>query len=94
MAQFRVGYYNEALTTLLRCNELNDGTQPADVAFIAMSQHALGKVDEARATLERLRELMKQAQWEANDEARVIFREAVELIHGVEEPTSKPSQEK
>lgn len=82
----------DAWGTLPHCDELNGGTRPASVAFIAMSEHALGRVDEAKTTFERLRELMNQQQWKSDPEARAFFEEAGKVLGVVEDPASQPSQ--
>jgi tetratricopeptide (TPR) repeat protein len=84
-AQYRVGRYADALATLTKSEKLNatkEGSLPADLAFLAMTQHQLGKKDEAKATLDRLREIMKQPRWTQNAEAVNFLREAEELIDG------------
>jgi hypothetical protein len=88
VAQYRMGRYAEALDTLTmsesrkRLNFMRGGIQPADLAFLALVQHQFGKKDEAKATLGRLREVMKQPQWTNNPEAQGFLREAEELIAG------------
>jgi hypothetical protein len=47
-----------------------------------MAQHQLGMKDEARATLGRLREVMKQPSWTLDPEAEGFQDEAEELIGG------------
>ena len=60
-----------------------DGPQPADVAFLAMTQHQLGQPSPARATLARLRETLQQNPRWANDaDAQAFLREAETLIEG------------
>jgi WD40 repeat protein len=85
VAQYRLGRYAEALGTLTMSEKLNFkqvGIQPADLAFLALTQHQLGKKDEAKAALGRLRELMKQSRWAKDIEAQGFLREAEELIEG------------
>jgi hypothetical protein len=86
VAQYRVGQYHTAVATLTQSEKLNTVAlkvaQPADLAFLAMSQHQLGKKDEAKAMLARLRELMKQQRWAEDAEARSFLREAETLING------------
>jgi tetratricopeptide (TPR) repeat protein len=87
IAHYRVGDYANALQTLMQSEKLNrtkNGAQPADLAFLAMAQHQLGKKDEANATLARLREFMKQSGWLNNAEAQGFLREAETLINGGE----------
>jgi len=55
---------------------------PEDVAFIAMSLHQLGRADEAKAALERLRELCKDEQYADDGEAQGFLAEAEGLILG------------
>lgn len=55
---------------------------PANLAFLAMAQQQLGKKDEAKATLARLREIMKQERWAKDAEARGFLHEAEGLTEG------------
>jgi hypothetical protein len=83
VAQYRTRRYAEALATLTKSEKLNAtkiGLQPADLAFLAMAQHQLGKKEEANATLARLREVMKQPRWAKDPESQGFLREAEELI--------------
>jgi hypothetical protein len=85
VAQYRVGRYANALDTLTKSEKLNatkGGSLPADIAFLAMTQHQFGKKNEAKATLGRLRAAMKQPHWGNDIEAAVFLREAEELIEG------------
>jgi tetratricopeptide (TPR) repeat protein len=85
VAQYRTGQYAEVLITLTKSGRLNtpkSGLQPADLAILAMAQHQLGKMDEARTTLARLREVMQQPGWAMDVEAQGFLREAEELIEG------------
>jgi tetratricopeptide (TPR) repeat protein len=85
VAQYRTGRYAEALDTLAKSEKLNAtraDSHPADLAFLAMAQHHLGKKDAAQATLGRLRQVMKPPQ-RANDAASQGFlREAEALLQG------------
>jgi hypothetical protein len=83
VAQYRLGRfqkerYAEALATLTRC----DPKQPATLAFLAMAQHQLGREDQVRTTLDRLRDLMKKPPWLTNREGEAFERESAELIEG------------
>ncbi|HTU93820.1 MAG TPA: protein kinase [Gemmataceae bacterium] len=85
VAQYRAGRYADALATLTKSAKLNAAkanTLPTDLAFLAMAQHKLGKKDEAKTTLDRLRQVMKQPNWEQSGEAVGFLREAEELIEG------------
>jgi tetratricopeptide (TPR) repeat protein len=63
VAHYRVGNYDKALETLRSSDRINNslrqGSTPADLAFLAMTQHHLGHDQEAQALLQRLRERMK-----------------------------------
>ena len=83
VAQYRLGKfqkerYDEALATLGGC----DQNHPATLAFQAMAQHQLGQEEQSSAALARLQEVMKDAQWADNSDARSFVREAAELIEG------------
>jgi tetratricopeptide (TPR) repeat protein len=87
IAQYRMGRYADALATLTKSEKLNaanDGSlsHAADIAFLAMAQYQLGKNDEARVTLGRLREVMKHPNQAKNAEAQGFLREAEKLIEG------------
>jgi WD40 repeat protein/tRNA A-37 threonylcarbamoyl transferase component Bud32 len=85
VAQYRMGRYADALATLTKSEKLNAaqiGWQPADLAFLAMTQHRLGKKDEAKATLDRLGKVMKQPRWAKDAESAGLLREAEGLIEG------------
>jgi Tol biopolymer transport system component len=85
VAQYRVGRYAEALASLTKSDKLNatkERSFPHDLAFLAMARHQLGKKDEAKATLARLREVMKQPVWAKQAESQGFLREAEELIEG------------
>jgi hypothetical protein len=85
VAQYRAGRYADALATLTKSEKLTatkEGSLPADRAFLAMARHQLGNKDEAKATLGRLRETMKQPRWAQDAEAAGFLREAEELIEG------------
>ena len=59
------------METLTRSDKINSagpaGTQPADLAILAMTQQQLGQPSPARATLARLRETLQQNPRWAND---------------------------
>jgi Flp pilus assembly protein TadD len=85
VAQYRVGRYTDALATLTKSEKLNatkEGSLPVDLAFLAMTQHQLGKKDEAKETLGRLREIMKDQRWMQDIESVRFLREAEQLIVG------------
>jgi WD40 repeat protein len=88
VALYRAGQYDRAWETLTRSEKLNTGGsplhQPADLAFLAMTAHRLGKPEQARDYLKRLRETMRRRQFAgqgpAQDEAREFLREAEGLL--------------
>jgi hypothetical protein len=85
VAQYRVGHYADALATLTNSVKLNapeEGSLPSDLAFLAMTQHQVGKKDEPKATLGRLREILKQPSMAHDAESVGFLREAEELIEG------------
>jgi hypothetical protein len=93
VAQFRVGDYEDALSTLTHADEvnrkpdnLNNGDappglgDPSDVAFIAMTLHKLRRTDEARAAMERLHALMDLDYWRKDSGAQEASREAKDMV--------------
>ena len=74
MAQFRCGMMAEALASLTQSNDLNEQRIPADLAFLALTQHRLGQSEKALATLAQLREVVKR--WKDDPEAAAFLREA------------------
>jgi WD40 repeat protein len=86
-AHYRVGHFQEAVNILTQNDQLhvkgNGASHPADIAFLAMAQYQLGKKDQAQALLEQLRQLMKQPQWQSNDEMQGCLREAEALLVGL-----------
>jgi tetratricopeptide (TPR) repeat protein len=81
VAEYRTGQYEKAQATLTRSNQLDGDRDPADLAFLAMTQHRLHQVEAARATLQRLRAVMKGPTKEAADpENQEFLREAEAVI--------------
>jgi tetratricopeptide (TPR) repeat protein len=80
-AQYRVKKYAEAIASLARSNEYHStlkdagGPQPADLAFLAMAEHALGHGAAAEKFLRQLTDVIKQEKWESNAEAKALFEE-------------------
>lgn len=81
MALYRVGRPEEALRRLETALEKN-GANPIDSAFIAMCHYKLGRRDAATATLNRLRAMIPNPEWEPDRDAVALLREAEELIEG------------
>jgi Tfp pilus assembly protein PilF len=80
VAQYRAGHYREALATLTESDRMNSegpyGSQPADLAFLALAHRRLGERDRATADIGRLRALMRKAEHAGASEARSFLREA------------------
>ena len=80
VAQYRTGHYREAVATLTESDGMNSegpyGSQPADLAFLALAHHRLGERDRAGADLGRLRALMRTPEHAGVSEDRLILREA------------------
>ena len=55
---------------------------PANGAFTAMTLHKSGRAEEAKAALERLRELCKDEQFANDMEVQELLAEAEGLIEG------------
>jgi hypothetical protein len=70
------------LTKSEKLNATKEGAIPDDLAFLAMTRHRLGQRAEAKATLARLREVMKQPRWAKEASAVGFLREAEGLIEG------------
>jgi WD40 repeat protein len=81
VAQYRAGRYQEALETLTEADRLNQGV-PADLAFLAMVQHRLGRNEQARMSLTRLRKVLKKPDGAKQAEAQAFGREAEALVEG------------
>jgi tetratricopeptide (TPR) repeat protein len=79
VAQYRMGQYQKALATLERSNQLQGNREPADLTFLALTQHRLNQAEAARAMLERLREVMRDPNTAAREENQGFLREA-ELV--------------
>ena len=86
-AYYRLGKYPEALQTLMRSEQLQtarkQGSLPADLAFLAMTQCRLGQKDQAQAALARLHEVMKQSRWLNDPESQDLLHEAEEFLKPV-----------
>ena len=85
-AQYRAGLFEETLRTFKRVGELraNDGKTPlfGVMGFKAMALHQLGRVDEAKSTLEELRALLKDEQFAKYERPKALLAEAEKLIAG------------
>lgn len=78
VAQFRNGHFREALATLLRSVELSEEAPGSEnLAFVAMSQYQLGRVEEARSSLEQLRDVVRLGSANAESQAFLLETEAM-----------------
>jgi tetratricopeptide (TPR) repeat protein len=84
MVYYRQGRYDKADATLRRSEEIRTkshlDSHPANLAFIAMALHKLGRTDEAKASLDRLRDLLKEEQYADDQQAKKFLLEAEQLI--------------
>jgi hypothetical protein len=78
-AQYRVGRYKDAIATLSSSDVTARG-YPADLAFLAMSQHRVEPGGAARTTLNRLRVVLKQPRSVDDLESKSLLAEAEALI--------------
>jgi hypothetical protein len=77
MALYRLGRFEkerfaEALAILSKC----DQSQPATLAFLAMTQRQLGQTEQSAGQLAALRKLLTDPKWAGNREAEAFLREA------------------
>ncbi len=84
MAQYRVGHFAAALDTLARADRANSllsqDTPPDNLAFLAMAQFQLGRLEEARFTLSRLQQAIKQPRLAGDRDAQAFLLEAKALL--------------
>ncbi len=93
VACYRVGNFEKALDVLSRSDKINalkdKGSNPADLAFLAMAHQQLGHAKEAEAKLQLLRERMKDPRWAQDTQALGFLREAEERLAKPKPPSSK-----
>lgn len=75
------------VATLKRVDEyrrtvLNKESQPSEIAYLAMALHRLGRVEEAKVTLDQLRDLLKDERFAEDEKAKAYLAEAEKLISG------------
>jgi WD40 repeat protein/serine/threonine protein kinase len=81
VAQYRMGHDAQAVATLKSADRVNARAHggfsaPQDVAVLALAQHRLGQIEQARFAMSRLRASMNKPKWLKNDEAQAFLREA------------------
>ncbi len=93
VAYYRVGSYEKALDVLSRSDKINalkdKGSNPADLAFLAMAHQQLGHAKEAEAKLQHLQERMKDPRWAQDAQALGFLSDAEELLAKPKAPGSK-----
>jgi len=83
-AYYRVGRYSEALTWLRNAERLHSETEPdpATLAFTAMADQRLGRIDAARSALDRLEGLLKRGNTPVSRDVPALAREAGTVVRG------------
>jgi hypothetical protein len=81
VAQYRSGQFQEALATLTKAN-FNHELTPVGLAFLAMTQHRLGRTEEAHSSLDQLRQMMRNLSGETSREAADFLRDAETVLAG------------
>jgi hypothetical protein len=61
---------------------LKNKSRPCDVAYIAVALYRLGRVEEAKAALDRLRDLLKDESFAEDEKAKVCLTKVEKLING------------
>jgi tetratricopeptide (TPR) repeat protein len=86
VAQYRVGAYQDALTTLIQFKkwqaDAHSEPDPGSVATMAMALHQLGRDEEAQAALNRLRVLLEDARLDRFRKGHAFAIEAEKLFAG------------
>jgi WD40 repeat protein len=83
IACYRLKQYRDALDAMRQAGRLygdGKGTPPALLAFLAMTEYQLDNHQDARKTLARLGEVMRQPQWANQVEARGFLAESEALL--------------
>jgi WD40 repeat protein/serine/threonine protein kinase len=84
VAQYRAGSYEDALKTLAQSEKARKGSahEVAQAAFTAMAFHKLNRHEEAKTSLDHLRDLCKDKQVAEIKEAQALLAEAERLLSG------------
>jgi tetratricopeptide (TPR) repeat protein len=91
IARYRLGNYRDALRSLASADRFSvrslpligvslGSAQPANVAFLAMTYHRLGRASEAQTTYAKLLELMQLPQHRNDAEVQAFLREATATL--------------
>ncbi len=85
-AQYRLGSYEDALKTLAVAQHIlsdaGEDPDPWNLAFKAMSLHEIGRMEEAKAALEQLRQVCRQEDLIWNMDVQGVLAEAEKVIAG------------
>ena len=84
MARYRLGQYNEAVETLSRAqpsgSPRDEAAEAPRLAFLAMAEYRLGRLDRAKTALENFRDVLRRAARAGDEEIVSIRQEAEQLI--------------
>jgi len=85
-AQYRIGSYENALKTLTKADKIrttkNEEPSPANIAITTMALHKLGRSEEAKMALDRLRGLFGDEEFAYDQEAQVFLFETEKVFAG------------
>jgi serine/threonine protein kinase/tetratricopeptide (TPR) repeat protein len=85
--QYNAGKFEDAVVTLERVDEdrrivLKNESHPCEIAYISMALHQLGRDEEAKAALEKLRDLLKDERFAKDENAKAYLAGAEKMISG------------
>jgi WD40 repeat protein/serine/threonine protein kinase len=84
MAQYRLGQFEAAAAILARAEPVvttpSPESDPARLAFQAMTQHQLGRKEQAQATFARFQETLTKSQWAKNSQNANLVHEVATLL--------------
>jgi len=84
VAQYRSGSYEDALETLTKADKIrtdtDEGPDPVNMAFTAMTLQKIGRAEQAKAALEQLRELCRDEQFAEDTDVQALLAEAEEIL--------------
>ncbi len=75
IADISLGAFHAAEAALAKAAS-SEQPHRSHLAFLAMTQHQLGQIDTAKATVARLREALKESDQDSDDTSRALLREA------------------
>ena len=101
VAQYRLGMFEAAIRSLTQADQINrasqPGSNPADFAFLSMAENRLGRRDQARAALVRMRVTMSEPEWDHTNRfhvplADLVMRGTMKRMPWSEDPESQGFQ--